>query len=407
MIIDKVNYRQRPNGKWEVNYMVVDGVNRVRKFRGGFKTKSKATDFIKSLESQLIHGHVKLDERGDVINGTSVAIDEFIETYMENASMHKRERSQIQERFDLENFRKFLPGKDIGKITTYDIEQFIAAQIRAKRSPHTTSREITAIKRMFSHAVKWGIISKSPATAVKKLKLPEGTVQYFSVEEQSKLLKACKEISTPKSDKRSLADSCFLYPLVALALRTGMRRGELFHLRWKHVDFERGQILVISDAESTGWHTKSGRSRIVPLDEQASEALMWWQNYFVDEINRCKKRSSDMTIHAQLRAKAKLRLKTFECCAPKPEGLVFPSFRSFDQNTGLPLPLDNINQSFKKALLLAFGEETTRKRNGVNIVELPERYNVGLHALRHSFAVTCAINNVPLAVCQKYWVMPI
>ena len=35
-----------------------------------------------------------------------------------------------------------------------------------------------------------------------------------------------------------------LYPLVVLALTTGMRRGEIMGITWKAVDFERKRILL-------------------------------------------------------------------------------------------------------------------------------------------------------------------
>jgi integrase len=35
-----------------------------------------------------------------------------------------------------------------------------------------------------------------------------------------------------------------IYPIVALAIATGMRRGELLALRWQDVDLERGVISV-------------------------------------------------------------------------------------------------------------------------------------------------------------------
>jgi hypothetical protein len=54
-----------------------------------------------------------------------------------------------------------------------------------------------------------------------------------------------------------------LAPLVLLALLTGMRRGELFHLNWDDVDLVAAKIVV------RGAHAKSGQSRVVPLCREA------------------------------------------------------------------------------------------------------------------------------------------
>lgn len=57
-----------------------------------------------------------------------------------------------------------------------------------------------------------------------------------------------------------------LYPLVALALGTGMRRGELLNLSWRNVDFLRGVIYVMN--------TKTARDRIIPMSQNVREILL-------------------------------------------------------------------------------------------------------------------------------------
>ena len=56
-----------------------------------------------------------------------------------------------------------------------------------------------------------------------------------------------------------------LRSIVILALRTGMRRGEILSLRWNEVDFARGLILVK--------RTKNGRDRMIPMNSGVRETL--------------------------------------------------------------------------------------------------------------------------------------
>ena len=42
-----------------------------------------------------------------------------------------------------------------------------------------------------------------------------------------------------------------VYPLVALSLATGMRRGELLALRWRDVDLDAGRLKVEQSLEQT------------------------------------------------------------------------------------------------------------------------------------------------------------
>ena len=62
-----------------------------------------------------------------------------------------------------------------------------------------------------------------------------------------------------KDSNRQVAD------LMKLALFTGMRRGELFGLEWKDLDFERGFINIRNP--------KSGTDQVIPMNEPARSLL--------------------------------------------------------------------------------------------------------------------------------------
>jgi integrase len=56
-----------------------------------------------------------------------------------------------------------------------------------------------------------------------------------------------------------------LKAIIILALDSGMRRGEIFKLSWKDIDFDNGLIQVI------GTNTKTERARLVPLSQRAKD----------------------------------------------------------------------------------------------------------------------------------------
>jgi integrase len=61
-----------------------------------------------------------------------------------------------------------------------------------------------------------------------------------------------------------------LKPMVLLALNTGMRRGELFSLRWADVDLHAKMITVRASS------AKSGQTRRIPLSPEAITILTAW-----------------------------------------------------------------------------------------------------------------------------------
>ena len=60
--------------------------------------------------------------------------------------------------------------------------------------------------------------------------------------------------------------SRFMYPLIILAVETGMRLGELLKLEWNDFD-EEGCLLTLKD-------TKNGESRVVPVSMTAFDTLI-------------------------------------------------------------------------------------------------------------------------------------
>ena len=125
-----------------------------------------------------------------------------------------------------------------------------------KRSGATVNRYCAALSVALTMATReWGWLRENPMRRVTKRKEARGRVRFLSDEEHERLLPACKESSFS-----------YLYPIVVLALSTGMRRGEILALRWKDVDLKRGRV-TLED-------TKNGDRRGVPLKGEALSLLV-------------------------------------------------------------------------------------------------------------------------------------
>ena len=116
-------------------------------------------------------------------------------------------------------------------------------------------RYLASLSHLFTLAVKeWGWVEDNPLRKVTNPKLPRGRVRFLSDDERERLLQACRESTDP-----------YLYPVVVLALSTGMRAGEALSLTWDRVDLERGRIVLEE--------TKNGERRLVALTGHALEVL--------------------------------------------------------------------------------------------------------------------------------------
>ena len=136
-----------------------------------------------------------------------------------------------------------------------------------QRAPATVVRYLAALSNVFTTAVnEWEWLEDSPVRKVKKPTEPRGRVRFLSEDttgpdgktidgERSRLLKACEKSNSP-----------YLYPVVVLALSTGMRQGEIMGLTWDDVDLHQGRITL--------HETKNGERRVVPLTGKALELLV-------------------------------------------------------------------------------------------------------------------------------------
>ncbi len=136
---------------------------------------------------------------------------------------------------------RFLHQVSAGRIEAYKVQR--AAEV----SPSTVNRLITVIKAFFNRAVQMGYIEKTPAQYVKRLKEKQRQIKYLSDVEVKKLLKVC----SPRVGR-----------MVTVFLLTGLRLGELAHLRWKDVDFRHNAIHV---QNQENWSTKNYKPRVIPM----------------------------------------------------------------------------------------------------------------------------------------------
>ena len=120
-----------------------------------------------------------------------------------------------------------------------------------KRTTATVLRYLASISHAYTIATKdWAWSQDNPVLKISKPRAARGRERFLSETERDNLLKACQASS-----------SRFLYPVVVLAISTGMRRGEIMALRWNRVDLQRGQILLTE--------TKNDTSRAIPLSGHA------------------------------------------------------------------------------------------------------------------------------------------
>jgi integrase len=160
------------------------------------------------------------------------------------ASGYERCRGIVED-----HLKPFFAG-ELRSVTRASVNRFVTAR-SAEMSPSSVIKELNVLKRMLRLCEEeWELIPVNPSRGVRPPRAPAGRLRYLQPTELRALLEACPE---------------WLRVVVAIAVATGMRRGEILKLRWLDVDFTNNRILLPQ--------TKNGEGRIVYLNKMAQAAL--------------------------------------------------------------------------------------------------------------------------------------
>lgn len=226
------------------------GSERVRE-RVSAKTREEGNRLEREIRARLARG-----ERGSAKAPTFREWSkEFLSVYA--ASNNKRSEQISKKQIIDDHLVPFFGDARIDRIGVGEIEKFKAAQLASEAAPKSINNRLTVLRRMFAVAHEWGRIGAVPR--VQWVKLPPRTFRFLSFEEAERLVAGAGETWRP---------------MILLALRTGLRHGELLALRWEDVDLGTKKLHV----RRTVWRgeegsPKGGRARVVPLSSEALAAL--------------------------------------------------------------------------------------------------------------------------------------
>jgi integrase len=112
-------------------------------------------------------------------------------------------------------------------------------------------RQLSVLKSFFNWCIARQYAATNPVRQVKFFNDDNTRLRYLTEEEYGRLLEAARTVETPP----------YLVERIILAVRTGLRRGSLFPLRWDQVDLL-NRVARIP-------RTKNGRPHAVPLSATA------------------------------------------------------------------------------------------------------------------------------------------
>jgi len=216
------------------------------------QTRRGAEEYERDLRQTLLSGKYGREEE---IDKECPRFDQFADEFLNTYAVVNNKPSEVSaKRVNLSNHLVPVFGKKrLDEISARDVEAYKAAKLKQGLSPKSVNNQLAVLGKMLRTAKKWELLERVPEITL--LRLPPQEFDFLDFGEAERLIVG--------------ADSRWR-PMITLALRTGLRLGELRALRWEDVDLVTGRLVVRRAAWRNEIGTpKSGRSREVPLSDQA------------------------------------------------------------------------------------------------------------------------------------------
>ena len=187
---------------------------------------------------------------------------EFAKNYLKYSKTNKAFNTFITDSIIInKHLIPFFGSSKLDQIDPEEIENYKNTR-KLKVRTKTINNELMVLSAILNKAVEWGAITSKPK--IQKLKQVKNPPRFLTEKECQALLDNCNDT---------------IYPLVFVAVNTGMRKSELMNLRWDWIDFENRSIIIKSvEGEEESWHTKNYEFRTIPMNDELYEFLLSYGN---------------------------------------------------------------------------------------------------------------------------------
>lgn len=223
-------------------------------------TKELAKRYATEVSARIARGLIGIPDRESPkpVPTVSELFQQFLTNY-HGPKVRRLELYRAQKRSDF--YSRVLPfaisSMEADKVRISHVENWRDELRQCGYKALTINSTITFMTQVYDWSLRRELVDcRNPCSGVGRL-----TVELL--EERYSLKQVQRLLALPE-----------LPVSVAVALYTGMRRGEISALRWDDIDFE-GQRIFVS--RSYNGPTKSGRPRIVPLHRELAPIIDRWR----------------------------------------------------------------------------------------------------------------------------------
>lgn len=232
---------QRGNN-WGIDY----SVNGVRKREIVGANKAMA---LKALQKKQVL--IAENRYLDVKRLPKLKLKDLTEKYIDLYLKPNRPSWGNSEKHNIRHLKNYMGEKYLHEITPIDVEKFRLERLKFV-SKCSINKNVGCLRAMFNKAIEWKLFEGvNPVKGIRFYKLDNRRLRFLEKEGIQRLLGHCEG---------------HLKDIVEFAINTGMRKGEIFNLKWHDIDWNNGLIYLLQ--------TKNHEKREIPFNESVRNILI-------------------------------------------------------------------------------------------------------------------------------------
>lgn len=208
---------------------------------------------------------IEINTEAIASNPDPLTVDELIEHYRRTELGERNSKTARTKQVYAHQLKNVISPRwgtsRLKDVKPIPVETWLSAM---QLAPGTKAKTKGVMSILFQHAMRYGLASTNPIRLVRQSALPL----------QEEIVLAPVEIAALLAE---LHDP--FYTLILLVSVTGLRRGELFGLKWEDVDFRAAEIRVVRSVvdQVEGPPKTLASRRPLPMSEALASALDGWQ----------------------------------------------------------------------------------------------------------------------------------
>lgn len=308
------------------------GGKRAQGFKGGFKTKKEAQEYLNKVMYEIKEGKYK--------ESSKIPFSKYIVEWFNTSYKNSVEETTAETRwYTVKNhFIPYFEDITIDKITTKMLDEFYNDKVDEELSAKTVREFHNLLRRAFAQAVKWGDLKHNPALDATPPKVKRKEVNPWTDEQTKQFLEVVTEAG------EEMIYETFIF--------TGMRRGELLGLKWADIDLANAKIRISRSLA----RTKTRGLYLKDVKTKSSRRQISISTYLVEKLTKYKaKQEKQKELLGEAYNDQNMVFCTFDGSYKDPRNLLREFYR-YIKNSGVEKITLHDLRHLHATLLLIYGE---------------------------------------------------